>query len=65
MAQLQFIRRVEARQLFPGEQARLVGLLVERVDITGESASIRLRTEGLASLVHDLRAKRPNAKRAA
>jgi hypothetical protein len=44
-------------ELFPSEQARSVQLLVERVDITGESAAIRLRTEGLASLVRELRAK--------
>ncbi len=42
-------------ELFPAEQARIVGLLVERVDIAGDSASIRLRAEGLASLVRDLR----------
>ncbi len=52
-------------ELFPAEQARIVGLLVERVDIAGEGASIRLRTEGLASLVQDLRAKRPDVRRAA
>ena len=52
-------------ELFPAEQARIVQLLVERVDITGESASIRLRTEGLASLVQDLRAKTPDVRRAA
>jgi hypothetical protein len=50
-------------ELFPTEQARIVQLLVERVDITGESASIRLRTEGLASLVRELRA-RPGAAQA-
>jgi hypothetical protein len=43
-------------ELFPSEQARIVQLLVERVDIAGESAAIRLRTEGLASLVRELRA---------
>ena len=56
-------------ELFPAEQARIVGLLVERVDITGEGATIRLRTEGLASLVQDLRGKAdvtaPERKRAA
>lgn len=44
-------------ELFPAEQARIVQLLVERVDITGDSAAIRLRAEGLASLVRELRAK--------
>ncbi|MBA3520345.1 MAG: recombinase family protein, partial [Rhizobiales bacterium] len=56
-------------ELFPAEQARIVQLLVERVDITGQSASIRLRTEGLTSLVRDLRAKEnepaPERRRAA
>ncbi len=52
-------------ELFPAEQARIVGLLVERVDITGEGASIRLRTEGLTSLVQDLRARTPDVRRAA
>ena len=44
-------------EILPAEQARIVGLLVERVDLNGEGATIRLRTEGLASLVHDLRGK--------
>jgi hypothetical protein len=48
-------------ELFPAEQARIVQLLVERVDITPESAVIRLRTEGLASLVHDLRTSKHDA----
>ena len=47
------------------EQARVVALLVERVDITGESASIRLQTEGLASLVRELRGNSPHVLRAA
>jgi hypothetical protein len=51
-------------ELFPAEQARIVGLLVERVDITGEGATVRLRTEGPASLVHDLRAKPRDLRRA-
>ncbi|TIM19724.1 MAG: site-specific recombinase, partial [Mesorhizobium sp.] len=41
-------------ELFPAEQARIVQLLVERVDVTMDSLSIRLRTEGLASLAADL-----------
>ena len=52
-------------ELFPAEQARIVGLLIERVDVTGERTAIRLRTEGLATLVQDLRAKRPDERRAA
>ena len=43
-------------ELFPAEQARIVQLLVERVDVSPDGADIRLRTEGLANLVADLRA---------
>ena len=42
-------------ELFPAEQARIVHLLVERVDVVPEGADIRLRTDGLASLFCDLR----------
>jgi DNA invertase Pin-like site-specific DNA recombinase len=42
-------------ELFPAEQARIVQLLVERVDISLDGADIRLRTEGLTNLVADLR----------
>ena len=52
-------------ELFPAEQARIVQLLVERVDISPDGADIRLRTEGLTNLVADLRAVRPEARRAA
>ena len=38
-------------ELFPAEQARIVHLLVERVDIVPEGADIRLRTDGLDELV--------------
>jgi DNA invertase Pin-like site-specific DNA recombinase len=41
-------------ELFPAEQARIVRLLVERVEISLTGADIRLRVEGLASLVRDL-----------
>jgi site-specific DNA recombinase len=43
-------------ELFPAEQARIVQLLVERVDVGESGIGIRLRTEGLARLVEDLRA---------
>jgi site-specific DNA recombinase len=42
-------------ELFPAEQARIVQLLVERVDISERGADITLRVEGLASLLQDLR----------
>ena len=41
-------------ELFPAEQARIVGLLVERVDVDANGVSIRLRTQGIVSLVRDL-----------
>ena len=52
-------------ELFPAEQARIVQLLVERVDISQDRADIRLRTEGLAKLVEDLRVTKPGSRRAA
>src|SRR3954454_21842407 len=51
-------------ELFPAEQARIVQLLVERVDIAESGISLRLRTEGLTSLVADLRAAAPQRRAA-
>jgi len=42
-------------ELFPAEQARIVQLLVERIVVNADGLDIRLRTEGLTSLVSDLR----------
>lgn len=42
-------------ELFPAEQARIVQLLVERVDVAKDGISISLRTEGLTSMAQDLR----------
>lgn len=42
-------------ELFPAEQARIVQLLVERVDISPEGIAIALRTEGLAQLTEELK----------
>jgi site-specific DNA recombinase len=44
-------------ELFPAEQARIVQLLVERVEVKPDGLTIQLRTEGLASLAADLRQK--------
>jgi site-specific DNA recombinase len=41
-------------ELFPAEQARLVALLVERVDIGTGGLDIRLRVEGLDSLASEM-----------
>ena len=52
-------------ELFPAEQARIVRLLVERVEIGPAGADIRLRIAGLTSLVRDLGATRDDAVAAA
>ena len=51
--------------LFPAEQARIVQLLVERVDVGLDGVNICLRIEGLASLVTELRATGSDMRRAA
>jgi hypothetical protein len=52
-------------ELFPAEQARIVQLLVERVDVSVDAVDIRLRAEGLATLVHDLKSTGVDDLRAA
>jgi site-specific DNA recombinase len=42
-------------ELFPFEQTRIVQLLVERVDIQQDTLEVRIRAEGLVSLVGELR----------
>jgi site-specific DNA recombinase len=42
-------------ELFPAEQARIVQLLVERVDVQEDALEVRIRSEGLASLIGELR----------
>jgi site-specific DNA recombinase len=42
-------------ELFPAEQARIVELLVERVDLQSNGIDLRLRVEGLTSLCSELR----------
>ena len=41
-------------ELFPAEQARIVGLLVERVDIGIDGLNVRLRMDGLAGLAREM-----------
>ena len=41
-------------QLFPGEQARIIQLLVRRVTVTAEGLVIDLRTDGIAGVMRDL-----------
>jgi hypothetical protein len=52
-------------ELFPAEQARILHLLVDRVDIGPSGADVRLKVEGLASLVRDLGVPPAQATRAA
>jgi hypothetical protein len=48
-------------EIFPAERARIVRLLVDRVDVRAEDAAVRLRLDGLGSQVRDLAAQAPNA----
>jgi len=41
-------------ELFPAEQARIVGLLVERIDICTEGLTIRFRVDGLTGLAREM-----------
>jgi len=41
-------------ELLPAEQARIVGLLVERVEIGTEGLNVRLRVDGLGSLAREM-----------
>ncbi len=52
-------------ELFPAEQARVVQLLVERVEVGQEGVDIRLRIDGLARLVHELGGMADDPRRAA
>jgi hypothetical protein len=42
-------------ELFPAEQARIVALLVERIDIGTGGLDVRLRMDGLTGLAHEMR----------
>jgi DNA invertase Pin-like site-specific DNA recombinase len=52
-------------ELFPAEQARIVQLLVERVDVSEQGADISLRIEGLTTLIQDLRSTNEQTQDAA
>jgi len=52
-------------ELFPAEQARIVQLLIERVDVGEGGVDIRLRVDGLARLVHELGGMADDPRRAA
>jgi aconitase A len=43
-------------ELFPAEQARIVALLVERIDIGTDGLNVRLRMDGLKGLAREMTA---------
>ena len=45
-------------ELFPAEQARIVQLLVDRVDVLTHGVEVRLRPNGLAGLVREVTGRR-------
>ena len=48
-------------ELFPAEQARIVRLLVERVELTPDGITVRLRADGLQTLVEELQSREAEA----
>ena len=64
---LRALERIEPLwdELFHAERARIVRLLVDRVDVRADGAAVRLRLDGLGSLVRDLEARNAGAERAA
>ena len=45
-------------ELFPAEQARIVQLLVERVDVRMQGVEVKLRPNGLPGLVREVAGSR-------
>jgi hypothetical protein len=52
-------------ELFPAEQARIVHLLLQRVDLKPDGLELRLRTQGLGHVVQELGAIGDDLRRAA
>ena len=52
-------------ELFPAEQARIVQLLVERIDVGEHGFDLRLRVDGLAHLARDLSGSAAQPRKAA
>ena len=52
-------------ELFPAEQARIVQLLVERVDVAAGGFDLRRRVDGLAHLARDLAGSGTQQRKAA
>jgi site-specific DNA recombinase len=51
-------------ELFPAEQTRILQLLVERVEVHPDGLDVKLRVDGLQTLVVDLRAGQPEQRAA-
>ena len=52
-------------ELFPAEQARIVQLLVERIDVSERGFDLRLRVDGLAHLARNLSESAMDTRKAA
>ena len=52
-------------ELFPAEQARIVHLLIERVDVAADGLKLRFRDKGLAQMVTEVGAITSKNRRAA
>jgi hypothetical protein len=52
-------------ELFPAEQARIIGLAVERVEIGSGTLNVRLRIDGLTELARELLTDSPEEDAAA
>ena len=52
-------------ELFPAEQSRIIGLLVERVDAWTDRVDIKLRIAGVSSLIGELTGNSPTQRNAA
>ena len=46
-------------KLFPAEQARIVNLLVDRIDVRADGLEAHLKVKGLTSLITELRSDAP------
>jgi site-specific DNA recombinase len=46
--------QLDGDELFPAEQARIVALLIERVDIGADGLNVRLRVDGLNEFAREM-----------
>jgi hypothetical protein len=52
-------------ELFPSEQARIIQLLVERVDVAADGVEVKMRIDGIGTLVTELTGKSTSQQDAA